>query len=96
MADSQVAMLLAAFISTLALVASGAASPVKRAAPQGIDVSGTYLFTLLSSPYASRYADYQPSVNWATVKANGVSFAYIKATEGTSKPLSISMPRQSR
>ena len=28
---------------------------------------------------------YQPNVNWATVKANGVSFAYIKATEGTSK-----------
>nr|QNJ46237.1 GH25 muramidase [Flammulina velutipes KACC42780] len=26
---------------------------------------------------------YQPNVNWATVKANGVSFAYIKATEGT-------------
>ena len=25
---------------------------------------------------------YQPSVNWKTAKANGVSFAYIKATEG--------------
>ncbi|EPQ50442.1 N O-diacetyl muramidase [Gloeophyllum trabeum ATCC 11539] len=27
---------------------------------------------------------YQPNVDWTTVKANGVSFAYIKATEGTS------------
>ncbi|KAF9287124.1 hypothetical protein BGZ68_002227 [Mortierella alpina] len=26
---------------------------------------------------------YQPNVNWAQVKANGVQFAYIKATEGT-------------
>ncbi|KAF9547546.1 glycoside hydrolase family 25 protein [Agrocybe pediades] len=26
---------------------------------------------------------YQPNVNWKTVKANGVTFAYIKATEGT-------------
>lgn len=26
---------------------------------------------------------YQPSINWATVKANGVKFAFIKATEGT-------------
>ena len=28
---------------------------------------------------------YQPSINWSTVKANGVQFAYIKATEGTSE-----------
>ncbi|KAI0044253.1 glycoside hydrolase family 25 protein [Auriscalpium vulgare] len=41
---------------------------VKRADPQGIDVSR-----------------YQGSINWntGTVKANGVAFAYIKATEGT-------------
>jgi GH25 family lysozyme M1 (1,4-beta-N-acetylmuramidase) len=27
---------------------------------------------------------YQGTINWSTVKSNGVSFAYIKATEGTS------------
>ncbi|KAF7326108.1 Secreted hydrolase [Mycena kentingensis (nom. inval.)] len=42
------------------------ATLVKRAQPQGIDVS-----------------DHQSSINWATVKANGVAFAYIKATEGS-------------
>ncbi|CAO3613583.1 unnamed protein product [Cunninghamella echinulata] len=26
---------------------------------------------------------YQPNVNWSTAKANGIVFAYIKATEGT-------------
>jgi hypothetical protein len=28
-------------------------------------------------------SSFQPSVNWNTVKANGVTFAFIKATEGT-------------
>lgn len=50
----------------LAVVAVHASPLVKRADPQGIDVS-----------------DYQTSVNWSTVKSNGGSFAYIKATEGT-------------
>jgi GH25 family lysozyme M1 (1,4-beta-N-acetylmuramidase) len=36
-------------------------------------------------PHGIDVSGYQPSVNWAAVKANGVSFAYIKATEGTSK-----------
>ncbi|KAF8842367.1 glycoside hydrolase [Paxillus ammoniavirescens] len=49
----------------LALTVAGA-TPVKRADPQGIDVSS-----------------YQPSVDWTTVKNNGIAFAYIKATEGT-------------
>lgn len=35
-------------------------------------------------PQGIDVSGYQPSVNWNTVKANGVSFAYIKATEGTS------------
>ncbi|KAI6013974.1 glycoside hydrolase family 25 protein [Pisolithus microcarpus] len=43
------------------------ATPVKRADPQGIDVS-----------------DYQPDIDWTTVVDNGISFVYIKATEGTS------------
>ena len=28
---------------------------------------------------------YQPNIKWDTVKANGNSFVYIKATEGTGK-----------
>ncbi|KAG8778611.1 hypothetical protein FRC12_024899 [Ceratobasidium sp. 428] len=46
----------------------------------------------LAAPYPKRapagpqgidVSGYQPDVNWQTVKANGVEFAYIKATEGT-------------
>ncbi|KAI1784868.1 glycoside hydrolase family 25 protein [Ganoderma leucocontextum] len=47
-------------------VATTSAVPVKRAAPQGIDVS-----------------HYQGVVNFAAAAANGITFAYIKATEGT-------------
>lgn len=36
-------------------------------------------------PQGIDVSGYQPSVNWNTVKANGVTFAYIKATEGTSE-----------
>ncbi|KAJ7432175.1 glycoside hydrolase family 25 protein [Mycena galericulata] len=36
-----------------------------------------------AQPQGIDVSDFQPSVNWATVSANGVSFAYIKATEGT-------------
>lgn len=51
-----------------ALSAATIASPVvKRAGPQGIDVS-----------------NYQGTINWTTVASEGVAFAYIKATEGTS------------
>ena len=31
---------------------------------------------------------YQPNIDWNTVKANGISFAYIKATEGTGANIS--------
>ncbi|KAF9219771.1 glycoside hydrolase family 25 protein [Gyrodon lividus] len=55
------------YFASLALaLAVARASPVKRADPQGIDVS-----------------DYQPNVDWTTVVNNGISFVYIKATEGT-------------
>ena len=37
-----------------------------------------------AQPKGIDVSNYQPSINWATVKANGISFAYIKATEGTS------------
>ena len=61
---------------TLSLGVAGAPSPksesepalVKRADPQGCDVSNWQ----------------GGSLNWATLKSEGVKFAYIKATEGTS------------
>ncbi|KAF8638459.1 hypothetical protein AX17_002193 [Amanita inopinata Kibby_2008] len=37
-----------------------------------------------STPYGIDVSGYQPNVDWNQVKANGISFAYIKATEGTS------------
>ena len=37
-----------------------------------------------ASPLGIDVSDFQPSINWNTVKANGVQFVYIKATEGTS------------
>ncbi|KAF9449280.1 glycoside hydrolase family 25 protein [Macrolepiota fuliginosa MF-IS2] len=39
---------------------------------------------VLGSPQGIDVSNYQSDVNWSTVKANGVEFAYIKATEGTS------------
>ncbi|KAL0573758.1 hypothetical protein V5O48_008201 [Marasmius crinis-equi] len=36
-----------------------------------------------ASPQGIDVSGHQPSVDWNQVKANGVSFAYIKATEGT-------------
>ncbi|KIK85356.1 glycoside hydrolase family 25 protein [Paxillus rubicundulus Ve08.2h10] len=55
-------------LASLALaLAVSSATPVKRADPQGIDVSS-----------------HQPNIDWTTVKKNGIAFAYIKATEGTS------------
>jgi hypothetical protein len=37
-----------------------------------------------AQPEGIDVSSHQPGVNWASVKANGVEFAYIKATEGTS------------
>ncbi|XP_006463246.1 hypothetical protein AGABI2DRAFT_120070 [Agaricus bisporus var. bisporus H97] len=34
-------------------------------------------------PMGIDVSSHQPSINWNTVKANGIEFAYIKATEGT-------------
>jgi len=36
-----------------------------------------------ATPYGIDVSSYQGNVNWAQVKANGLAFAYIKATEGT-------------
>ncbi|KAI0290542.1 N,O-diacetylmuramidase [Multifurca ochricompacta] len=54
-------------LSLLSAASTASATPlVKRAGPQGIDVS-----------------HYQGSIDWATVASQGVAWAYIKATEGT-------------
>jgi len=37
-----------------------------------------------ANPKGIDVSGYQPNVNWNAVKASGVTFAYIKATEGTS------------
>ncbi|KAJ7665935.1 glycoside hydrolase family 25 protein [Mycena polygramma] len=39
--------------------------------------------TKRAQPQGIDVSHFQATVDWATVKANGVSFAYIKATEGT-------------
>ncbi|KAF9560560.1 hypothetical protein EC968_006108 [Mortierella alpina] len=36
-----------------------------------------------AQPKGIDVSGYQPNINWATVKANGIEFAFIKATEGT-------------
>ena len=36
-----------------------------------------------SNPQGIDVSSYQTDVNWNDVKKNGISFAYIKATEGT-------------
>ncbi|KAI0057910.1 N,O-diacetylmuramidase [Artomyces pyxidatus] len=59
-------LLLSTSLLSAALLASASPTLIKRADPQGIDVS-----------------HFQGSVDWSTVAANGVSFTYIKATEGT-------------
>lgn len=38
-----------------------------------------------ATPQGIDVSSYQPNVDWTTVKNNGVSFVYIKATEGTGK-----------
>ncbi|KAJ7269566.1 glycoside hydrolase family 25 protein [Mycena rebaudengoi] len=49
-----------------------------------ITVRGTViLHDKRAQPQGIDVSGHQPGVNWATVKANGVTFAYIKATEGT-------------
>ncbi|CAO3635820.1 unnamed protein product [Cunninghamella blakesleeana] len=52
-------------------------------------VSALLLTCLIGSAFAAKpkgidVSSHQPNVNWGSVKANGVSFAYIKATEGHS------------
>jgi GH25 family lysozyme M1 (1,4-beta-N-acetylmuramidase) len=43
----------------------------------------------LADPLGIDVASYQGNVDWNTWKSQGVMFAYIKATEGTSEPLLV-------
>ncbi|TFK34430.1 glycoside hydrolase family 25 protein [Crucibulum laeve] len=49
---------------------------------QGSPVETEINLVKRASPLGIDVSSYQPNINWATVKANGASFAFIKATEG--------------
>lgn len=40
-----------------------------------------------TGPRGIDVSHYQPTINWPALKANGIEFVYIKATEGTSECL---------
>ena len=42
-------------------------------------------FEIIAQPRGIDVSAYQPNINWTAVDSHGVSFVYIKATEGTSK-----------
>lgn len=44
-----------------------------------------------AAPQGIDVSSYQPNIDWATVKANGIAFAYIKATEGTGANIFFSL-----
>ena len=46
-------------------------------------------FEIKAQPKGIDVSSHQGNVNWNAVVANGVSFAYIKATEGTSKAMIV-------
>jgi len=46
-------------------------------------------FEIEAQPKGIDVSSYQHNVNWTAVVAHGVSFAYIKATEGTSKAMTV-------
>jgi GH25 family lysozyme M1 (1,4-beta-N-acetylmuramidase) len=59
-------------VISLALVAVSQASPLEKRA----------------APQGIDVSSYQGNINWASVKANGIAFVYIKATEGTGTTIS--------
>lgn len=44
-----------------------------------------------SNPQGIDVSDWQPDVDWTTVVNNGIKFAYIKATEGTSSAIQFAL-----
>ncbi|KDQ58504.1 glycoside hydrolase family 25 protein [Jaapia argillacea MUCL 33604] len=61
----------------LSITALGAALSARFASASPVELAKR------AQPQGIDVSSYQPSVDWTTVKANGVQFAYIKATEGT-------------
>ena len=62
---------LAAFALTLSVANAGPIEAGKRA------------LNKRTTPYGIDVSSYQGDVDWSTVAANGIAFAFIKATEGT-------------
>lgn len=73
------------FLALLSLVAAAVASPLNST-----------LVGRQSQPQGIDVSGFQPNVNWNTVKANGISFAFIKATEGTSECFLASIGKRSK
>ncbi|KAF9443067.1 glycoside hydrolase family 25 protein [Macrolepiota fuliginosa MF-IS2] len=61
------------FLTLLSLASIAVATPLFNATFAGRQ----------SQPQGIDVSGFQPNVDWNTVKANGISFAFIKATEGT-------------
>lgn len=62
-------------LSILALATTSAfATPITNAT-----------LTRRAQPQGIDVSSHQPTINWATVRSNGIEFAFIKATEGTGK-----------
>jgi GH25 family lysozyme M1 (1,4-beta-N-acetylmuramidase) len=51
----------------------------------GLAIEAPGHFEINAQPKGIDVSSHQGNVNWTAVVAGGVSFAYIKATEGTSK-----------
>ena len=51
----------------------------------GATIEDLEQFEIIAQPKGIDVSGYQPNINWTAVVAHGVSFVYIKATEGTSK-----------
>jgi len=60
---------------SLSLGVAGAPAPESESEP---------VLVKRADPPGCDVSNWQGSLNWATIKSEGVQFAYIKATEGTS------------
>ncbi len=67
-------MQLGLLLITFSALAAAAATAVTASQPE----------ILLRGPQGIDVSNYQKTVDWKKVKSQGVKFAYIKATEGTS------------
>ena len=54
-------------------------------AASGLTVETSGHFEIKAQPKGIDVSNYQPNIDWKAVVANGISFVYIKATEGTCK-----------